>query len=66
MCGNQSLGLQTWRNTLIEMTQETQETTISIEELFLRTIMSNEEMREEAGCFRSKKTTVRLLLFYMC
>lgn len=48
------------------MIQETHETTASIKELLLRTIVSNEEIYKEVGCFQGKKITKMPLLFYIC
>ena len=62
VCGNQSL----WLQKMHQLMQETQETTMSTEEVFLKTIVNN-EIYKEVGCFKSKKiTNKRLLLFCMC
>ena len=61
VCGNQSL----WLQKMHQLMQETQETTMSTEEVFLRTIVNN-EIYKEVGCFKIKTiTNKRLLLFCM-
>ena len=61
VCGNPSL----WLQKMHQLMQETQETTMSTEEVFLRTIVNN-EIYKEVGCFKIKTiTNKRLLLFCM-